>query len=227
MPASAKPSVWEQLRAEFPREQIGLLPKPTKKENPKGNCNVCGKYHGLPAIHLDYVGHAATTQRLLEADPTYTFELLKDATGQPILVYEAKALESDHSVGVYGRLTVNGVTREEFGNGKNLKDAVSDALKRCAMRFGVALDLWAKEDLQGGPAEQAKPEPKFPVPAPRKPAEPDAETKQLRQELIDLAPDKDKAATRKWITDNAAQKDAAGHKQSLRNAIAAVKAKAA
>jgi hypothetical protein len=168
MPASTqKPppkTVWEKLREPFPPEQIGKLPR--------------------GGTTLDFVGHAATTQRLLEADPEYTFELVKDGTGQPILVYEPKALEQAHSVGVYGRLTIGGVTREEFGNGKNLKEAVSDALKRCAMRFGVALDLWAKEDLTGN-GNAAKP---FQAPASvRGNGKPDEEAVGLAAELIDLA----------------------------------------
>ena len=57
------------LRKPFPRESIGILPKPYKADSLKGQCSVCNGYHGLPAVHLDYVGHAAVTDRLLTVDP--------------------------------------------------------------------------------------------------------------------------------------------------------------
>ena len=60
------------LRQPFPPHQISKLPKPLKRDAPKGKCNECGGWHGLPAVHLDYVGHAALTDRLLDADPAWT-----------------------------------------------------------------------------------------------------------------------------------------------------------
>lgn len=135
----------EQLREPFPAEQIGKLPKPTKKDNPKGRCDVCGGYHGLPAVHLDYVGHAAVTDRLLKVDPSWTWQpLAADEDGLPLTTHAGLY---DGTVGLWIELTVAGVTRPGFGDGRNIKEAISDALRNAAMRFGVALDLWAKEDL--------------------------------------------------------------------------------
>jgi len=129
------------LRAPFKPEQIGKLPKPTKADNPKGQCKECGGWHGLPAMHLDYVGHAATTDRLLSVDPAWTWEpMAVDAQGVPIIV----------GGGLWIKLTVCGVTRPGWGDGKNLKEMIGDAIRNAAMRFGVALDLWSKEDLDGG-----------------------------------------------------------------------------
>jgi hypothetical protein len=66
-----------------------------------------------------------------------------------------------HCLGGVMRLTIGGVTREEAGGparlttlADDLKNTYSDCLKRCAMRFGVALDLWESaeendEDAQG------------------------------------------------------------------------------
>src|SRR5687768_17507101 len=65
MTATTKPTGLALLREPFPPNQISKLPKPYKKDSPKGNCRECGGYHGLPAAHLDYVGHAALTARLL------------------------------------------------------------------------------------------------------------------------------------------------------------------
>ena len=128
-----------KLRAEFPPERIGKLPKPTRKDNTKGNCRECGGYHGLPAVHLDYVGHAATTDRLLSVDPAWTWKpMATDEQGFPVL---------DKSGGLWIELTVCGVTRPGYGDGSSTKEIIGDAIRNAAMRFGVALDLWAKEDI--------------------------------------------------------------------------------
>lgn len=115
----------EKLRAEFPREAIGQLPR--------GN------------TYLSYVGHAATTDRLLSVDPEWTWEPVAfDANGLPAF---------DALQGLWIRMTVCGVTRYGYGsaNGKKgpdaIKECIGDAIRNAAMRFGVALDLWAKEDL--------------------------------------------------------------------------------
>lgn len=128
-----------KLRAPFPASAIGQLPKPYRADSQKGNCPECHGYHGLPAVHLDYVGHAATTDRLLSVDPTWTWEpLALDEHGLP-------ALDSKRNLWI--RLTVCGVTRIGVGDGDSAKECIGDAIRNAAMRFGVALDLWAKEDL--------------------------------------------------------------------------------
>lgn len=134
-----------KLREPFPANQINKLPKPYKKESPKGKCNVCGGWHGLPAAHLDYVGHAALTARLLDADPGWSWEFTAtDEHGMPIF---------DHNGGLWIRLTVCGVTRLGYGDaqgkqgGNAVKEAIGDALRNAGMRFGAALDLWHKGDL--------------------------------------------------------------------------------
>lgn len=139
------------LRAPFPANQIGKLPKPYKKESPKGQCEECGGYHGLPAAHLDYVGHAAITDRLLDADPAWSWEPLSlDERGLPAL---------DNNGGLWIKLTIDGVTRLGYGDaqgktgGDAMKERIGDALRNAAMRFGVALDLWHKGDLHA-PSEE-------------------------------------------------------------------------
>jgi hypothetical protein len=127
------------LRRPFPRESIGKLPKPYRKDSPKGNCAECGGYHGLPAVHLDYVGHAATTDRLLTVDPHWTWE--------PMGVDQYGLPAPDAQGNLWIKLTVCGVTRIGVGDGASMKERIGDAIRNAAMRFGVALDLWAKEDL--------------------------------------------------------------------------------
>ena len=134
------PEKAKALREGFPRKAIGKLPKPYKADSQRGNCPECGGYHGLPAVHLDYVGHAATTDRLLAVDPEWTW--------RPFTQEEITALPPKlRDAGLWIYLTVCGVTRPGVGDGKSAKECIGDAIRNAAMRFGVALDLWAKEDL--------------------------------------------------------------------------------
>ena len=139
----------ELLREPFPTHQISKLPKGTKAQNEcnaneKINCKVCGGWHHPRIIHLDYVGHAALTDRLLDCDPIWNWEPFSiDANGQPIL----------KDGGMWIRLTVCGVTRIGFGDAQGktganaIKETIGDALRNAAMRFGAALDLWHKGEL--------------------------------------------------------------------------------
>lgn len=151
------------LRVPFPANQISKLCKPYKKESPKGTCKVCGGYHGLPAVSLDYVGHAALTDRLLEADPAWTWEpLALGPDGYPAV---------DRDGGMWIKLTVCGVTRLGYGDaqgktgGNATKERIGDALRNAAMRFGAALELWHKGELhieEDDPqTKQKEPEPAF------------------------------------------------------------------
>jgi len=138
------------LRAPFPAHQISQLPK--------------------GGIMLSYVGHAALTDRLLDADPCWNWEPMHidPATGLPAL---------DAIGGLWIKLTVCGVTRLGYGDagekkGCNaMKERIGDALRNAAMRFGAALDLWHKGELHAdeAPASIAA----DPAPAARK--EPAAE----------------------------------------------------
>jgi hypothetical protein len=142
------------LRAPFPPHQISKLPKPYKKDSPKGKCQECGGFHGLPAVHLDYVGHAALTDRLLDVDPAWTWEPVGDPASHGLPVAPG---------GMWIKLTVCGVSRYGFGHpdgksgGDAVKETIGDALRNAAMRFGAALDHWHKGDLHA--EEEAEPAP--------------------------------------------------------------------
>jgi len=146
----------ELLRRPFPANQISKLPKPYKKDSPKGKCADCGGYHGLPAVHLDYVGHAALTDRLLDVDPHWTWEPVADPASLGLPVAPG---------GMWIKLTVCGVSRYGFGHpdgktgGDAVKETIGDALRNAAMRFGAALDLWHKGDLHAHEAEDEEPVP--------------------------------------------------------------------
>lgn len=126
------------LRKPFPPEAIGKLPK--------------------AGVKLDYVGHAAVTARLLEVDPEWSWEPVAfTEAGEPRIVIAGK------EAWLWIRLTVAGVTRLGVGvaplaSFELPKQLISDALRNAAMRFGVALDLWAKEDISHTSVEQAEAE---------------------------------------------------------------------
>ncbi len=156
------------LRAPFTPNQIGKLPKPYNKDSLKGNCRECGGYHGLPAMHLDYVGHAALTDRFLDVDPEWSWEpFAVGPDGLPVL---------DRNGGLWIRLTVLGVTRIGYGDaqgksgGDAVKEAIGDALRNAGMRFGAALDLWHKGDLHETDEPRTDPEP-TPPPVEKSPAD--------------------------------------------------------
>jgi hypothetical protein len=153
----------QKLREPFPPNQISLLPKPTKRREemdklPKARCQECGGWHATSnVIHLSYVGHAALTDRLLDADPAWTWEPLAVKDGLPVL---------DPMGGMWIKLTVCGVTRLGYGHagdkegGDAIKEVIGDALRNAAMRFGAALELWHKGTLRTEEEPPKKMEPK-------------------------------------------------------------------
>ena len=169
-----KPKGLELLRSPFQENQISKLPKGTKAQNAckpeeKINCKICGGWHHPKIIHLDYVGHAALTDRLLDADPLWSWEPLALKDGLPAF---------DSTGGLWIKLTVCGHTRIGYGHaeassfkeiGSREKEVIGDALRNAAMRFGAALDLWHKGDLhveeheqeqkKSAPPKKATPEP--------------------------------------------------------------------
>ena len=153
------------LREPVPSEQISKLPRGTCRECKNAPRKVCDRHtmvwscpecngnHSSASIHLDYVGHADVTARLLDADPEWTWEPLAfDPNGMPAF---------DDAGGLWIRLTVGGVSRLGYGDaagksgGDAVKECIGDALRNAAMRFGVALSLWSKSDRDSAPSEPA------------------------------------------------------------------------
>jgi hypothetical protein len=130
------------LRQPFPENQISHLPK--------------------GGVQLSYVGHAALTDRLLDADLSWEWEPL---------AYTPEGLPRfDEAGGLWIRLTVCGVTRLGYGNamkkpgpGDREKEVIGDALRNAAMRFGAALDLWHKGELHAHQDDSALGEPGMPM----------------------------------------------------------------
>ena len=117
--------------------------------------------HKNPGGGGTYVKHSTVQQRLIDVlgTPPHT-QLVRVIRGQA----EGKAGKGPLEnvvVGVVMRMTatVDGVlcVVEEAGDcelpsnwkhdGARMKDAMSDAYKRCAMRLGVGLHLWSQDDF--------------------------------------------------------------------------------
>lgn len=145
---SAGPTLVERLKP-FPRKLI--------HENPSGGGT--------------YVKHSVVVQRLLDLFDTYDFELVEiirgdvreiepNPTGKSARAKKGAPPLHQAIVGAVCRLTVivddAPVRVEEVGDceephnwphdGARLKDAMSDAIKRCAARLGVGLHLWAQQE---------------------------------------------------------------------------------
>lgn len=145
------------LRAEFGADRIGKLPKITCRDcsrastsvcnqHSKKKCSECDNYITERHIHIDYAGHGAITDRLLEVDPLWNWEPVAfDTNGLPAFVEDGKG----NQVEFWIRLTVAGHTRLGVGTCPSgqvdaPKVLIGDALRNAAMRFGVGLDLWIK-----------------------------------------------------------------------------------
>jgi hypothetical protein len=127
----------DALRAPFAKEKIQKLP--------------------TGGLQLDYVSHAWVTDRLLQVDPTWTWE--------PVAFDESGLPKFDEHGGLWIKLTVCGVTRYGYGEPQGRdkydlrKGSIGNAIRNASMRFGVALDLWAKETPVTDSPKDNKPQP--------------------------------------------------------------------
>lgn len=154
----------EALRAPFPEAGIGKLPRSTCKacknatcnDHPRKWCDECQQTGGRH-MHLDYVGHAWVTHRLLEVDPLWNWE--------PVPNSEELGLPTPAGT-MWIRLTVCGVERFGVGDAQGktgpdaVKEMIGDAIRNAAMRFGVALDLWMKDRHAAGGLETTESAPR-------------------------------------------------------------------
>ena len=125
-----------------------MTPEQSKALRGKMPDNLVSKFPANAGANAnkEYAGHAAVTDRLLEVDPEWTWKFLGDGT--PVF---------DDVGGIWIELTVCGVTRIGYGfperlkGGNAIKEAIGDAIRNAAMRFGVGLEFWFKGDLFAEP----------------------------------------------------------------------------
>lgn len=137
-------SILKNLRQPIPRERIKQ-----RDGNKQGT------------FQVDYIEWATAADLLDEHCPGWQFEVIQlDSFGEDTVLCR-------------GKLTIEGVSRENVGAAtmanfqtleNTLKDAVSDCLKRCAVLFGVARDLYQKDSK---PASMPPRQQQRPTPAPK------------------------------------------------------------
>jgi len=123
---------------------------------------------GAGGKRFDYVSAGDVIERLLESigDTPWSFEVISVhfREAESFTDKWGKPKSRDAFWWVHGRLTIEGVgTRDGIGSGRvenedSIKGAETDALKRCAVKFGVALQLYRADDdstLPEGYQEQA------------------------------------------------------------------------
>lgn len=109
---------------------------------------------------LDFVGHADVTKMLIEIDPMWTWEPVAfDVDGLPAYRVE------NGMAHMAGWLVINGVRRLGVGSVMHnkpdlLKELASDFIRNAAMRFGVCLSLWTKQEWEDIPSKNEPVKPK-------------------------------------------------------------------
>lgn len=104
---------------------------------------------------LSFVGHAAVTEMLLRHDPLWSWVpyAVSPLSGEPLMDRDSNGRPAgmwikltifDHSRVGYGSVEVN----ERKQDGDLIKEIIGDGIRNAAMRFGIALNLWSKSDLE-------------------------------------------------------------------------------
>ena len=111
-------------------------------------------------MQLDFVGHADVVKALCEIDPAWSMEPVAfDTNGLPSYRVE------NGMAHMAAWMTIHGVRRLGIGSVMHnkpdlFKELQSDAIRNCAMRFGIYLSLWSKSEWEDVPHVIAKPQPK-------------------------------------------------------------------
>ncbi len=137
-------------------------------------------------MQLDYVSHAEITRILLEVDVHWRWVPIAWDNGRP-------AVHVENGIAtMWGELTILGQSRLGVGSVRADKpeldkELVGDFLRNAAMRFGIALSLWSKQEWDDlgehpTPAPQRKATQK---PAPKKEQSPTVDDGKLSSDQIE------------------------------------------
>jgi hypothetical protein len=96
-------------------------------------------------INLAYVSHAEITRILIEIDPNWSWEPIEWQNGRPA-VHTINDMAT-----MWGKLTLLGKSMIGCGTAKSNKpdldkELIGDFLRNAAMRFGISLSLWSKQE---------------------------------------------------------------------------------
>ena len=119
-------------------------------------------------INLAYVSHADITRILIEVDPSWSWQPVEWVNGRPSINVENGTATMWATLTLLGKSMI-GVGSVRADKQDLDKELIGDFLRNAAMRFGIALSLWSKQDwsdnttiislpaAQSKRAEQAKP----------------------------------------------------------------------
>ena len=98
-------------------------------------------------INLAYVSHAEITRILIDIDPMWNWQPVAWVEGRPA-IHEANGVAT-----MWGTLTLLGKSLVGVGSVRADKpdldkELVGDFLRNAAMRFGICLSLWSKQDWE-------------------------------------------------------------------------------
>jgi len=98
-------------------------------------------------INLAYVSHAEITRILIEIDPMWNWQPVAWVDGRPA-IHEANGVST-----MWATLTLLGKSLVGVGSVRADKpdldkELVGDFLRNAAMRFGICLSLWSKQDWE-------------------------------------------------------------------------------
>lgn len=118
-----KTDIWTKLAAPIAREDLQwrIDGKPAQRG---------GKWFARAVCYADVPVVVARLDAVVPGEWDFTTAALRPH-GTP-----------NEEVAVKGRLQVLGVIREDVGQGPDYKQALTDAIKRTARLFGIALELW-------------------------------------------------------------------------------------
>lgn len=132
---------------------------------------------------LDFVGHADVTKFLLEIDPHWSWVPIEWKDGRPAIHIE------NGMATMWGELRLLGQARLGVGSVEAKKadldkELVSDFLRNAAMRFGICLSLWTKQEWDDIESASRQPAPaRAARVAEAAPAETDELSAEQRQQL--------------------------------------------
>jgi hypothetical protein len=119
-------------------------------------------------INLAYVSHADITRILIEIDPLWSWQPVAWENGRPAIHVDNGTATMWATLTLLGKSMI-GVGSVRADKQDQSKELIGDFLRNAAMRFGIALSLWSKQDwsdnttitslpaVQAKRAEEAKP----------------------------------------------------------------------